>query len=162
MTMMKTTSASPARSEIGTEYLPSPKKWMLGHGLYIGNAVTRERLLADPFEVVVLCAREHQPEPRTLPARLVLSVPLDDSGPPPTREELALADQAGKVVAGLLLQRKPVLVTCIMGMNRSCFVAALALKHLTGWDGDRVIHYVRERRPGALRNTHFVDYLRRR
>jgi protein-tyrosine phosphatase len=45
-----------------------------------------------------------------------------------------------------------------MGFNRSALVAGLVLVEL-GWSGAEAVARLRERRPGALFNTAFAEYL---
>ena len=47
-----------------------------------------------------------------------------------------------------------------MGFNRSGLVAGLILKSL-GMPGDAAVLRIRERRPGALYNDRFAEYLLR-
>jgi hypothetical protein len=51
-----------------------------------------------------------------------------------------------------------VLSHCGMGFNRSALVAGLVLVEL-GWRGAAAVERLRERRPGALFNARFAEYL---
>ena len=51
-----------------------------------------------------------------------------------------------------------VLSHCGMGFNRSALVAGLILVHL-GFTGPEAVAHLRAKRPGALFNTVFADYL---
>ena len=51
-----------------------------------------------------------------------------------------------------------VLSHCGMGFNRSALVAGLILNEL-GMSGKNVVARLRERRPGALFNSTFAEYL---
>jgi len=60
--------------------------------------------------------------------------------------------------ASLIVSGHRVLAHCNMGFNRSGLVAGLILKSL-GMPGDAAVTRIRERRPGALYNECFADYL---
>lgn len=111
-----------------------------------------------PFDVLVLCAREYQPPASYFPGVEVLHVPLDDSGPPPTTDEVRLAVLAGKRVCHLLRKGKRVLVTCAMGRNRSGLVSGLALINC-GASSSRAIDAIKQARANALSNAYFREIL---
>lgn len=139
----------------------------VSEGLYIGSAPE----IGSDFDranlqVLVLCADEYQPSGTEFRGRpFTMHVPLDDSGPPPTLEDLERAHSAARVLAGQLLLGKRALVTCRMGVNRSGLVTALAhrLRHRTTGHEARVL--VQKKRtdlpPGfkALQNQYFADHL---
>ena len=62
------------------------------------------------------------------------------------------------LAASLIRDGHRVLTHCNMGFNRSGLVAGLILKSL-GFSGDAAVTRIRERRPGALYNDRFADYL---
>ncbi len=78
----------------------------------------------------------------------------DDQALPNERKLQAIADMA----AALIRQGHRVLAHCNMGFNRSGLVAGLILKAL-GMSGDAAVTRIRERRPGALYNDRFADYV---
>lgn len=112
------------------------------------------------FDVVVLCAMEHQGV--RLPC-YVIRVPLDDAKP--THTELALAVGAAEQVHRLRKSGRRVLVTCHAGVNRSSLVAAIALILDGMQPADAISLIQRRRQPDCglkpLCNTHFVDALLR-
>ena len=61
--------------------------------------------------------------------------------------------------AALIQARERVLVHCQMGLNRSALVAGLVLVY-SGMSGDAAVSRLQQRRPGALYNEVFADYLR--
>lgn len=63
-------------------------------------------------------------------------------------------------VVGDISDGHRVLVHCHAGRNRSALVSALLVRQLFGMSGAQAIEYVRERRPNALANEHFCNYLR--
>jgi len=52
-----------------------------------------------------------------------------------------------------------VLVHCDQGLNRSSLVNGLILYKNGFGDGKKIIDYIRSKRPGALTNNNFTDYL---
>src|SRR4029077_11072012 len=78
----------------------------------------------------------------------------DDQALPDTSKLRAIAEMA----ASLIREGHRVLAHCNMGFNRSGLVAGLILKAL-GMPGDAAVTRIRERRPGALYNDRFADYV---
>jgi protein-tyrosine phosphatase len=113
-----------------------------------------------PFDVLVLCAKEYQPDRSWFPGVELIYAPFDDSGPPPTREELGVATMASRAVVRAYRHGKRVLVTCHMGRNRSGLVMGLALMQL-GFTSRQSIALIRYARDGALSNTFFRDVLKK-
>jgi protein-tyrosine phosphatase len=60
--------------------------------------------------------------------------------------------------ARLISEGHKVLAHCTMGFNRSALMAGLILTKL-GYDGPAAVARLRERRPGALYNERFAEYL---
>jgi protein tyrosine phosphatase (PTP) superfamily phosphohydrolase (DUF442 family) len=60
--------------------------------------------------------------------------------------------------ATLIRKGQAVLSHCRMGFNRSALVAGLIMTHL-GMSGEEVVAMLRRKRPGALFNETFADYL---
>lgn len=111
------------------------------------------------FDVVVLCAEEHQPD---LPCETI-KAPLDDAKP--TSNEILLAVNTARRVNRLRSQGRRVLVTCYEGRNRSGLVTALALM-LNGSTARSAVHRIRSsRKPPSggrpLSNEHFLTLLKR-
>jgi protein-tyrosine phosphatase len=63
-----------------------------------------------------------------------------------------------QLAASLIRDGHRVLAHCGMGYNRSGLVAGLILKAL-GLPGEAAVTRIRERRPGALFNDRFAEYL---
>lgn len=82
--------------------------------------------------------------------------PIRDEGLPPLPRLHAVA-QLG---SDLLRQGERVLVHCEMGLNRSALLAGLILVH-GGASGEDAFERLQVRRPGALFNVRFSEYLRR-
>lgn len=53
-----------------------------------------------------------------------------------------------------------ILVHCNAGRNRSGLVCALIVRELWGISGSEALEYVRKKRPRAVDNPHFEEYLR--
>ena len=131
-------------------------------GLWMGSKpLPGATLRSRGFDIVTLCALEHQPSAEWFPGVQVARIYLDDA-------ELSGADalQASSLAAQLAKEIKRgarVLVTCRQGRNRSGLVAALALAHLTGCSGIEAVTAVTQRRRSpygpALTNDHYVRAL---
>ena len=77
----------------------------------------------------------------------------DDALPDPD-----VLNASADYVVRLLRSGFRVLVHCSLGLNRSPLLAGLVL-HRMGWSCSAVIERLRERRPGALFNDVYYDYL---
>lgn len=80
--------------------------------------------------------------------------PFDDGNLPDPVKLHAVAALGAQMIAG----GRKVLCHCLMGYNRSALIAGLVLVHL-GMTGAEAAAVLRERRPGALYNRTFADYL---
>lgn len=126
-------------------------------GIYVGADTKKE-------DLVKLQRLGFRP-PVTVAAELGGEFPLEDSIL--TSSQLATAQAAAQYVIGLRKQGGRVLVTCHMGINRSCFVVALALVQLERISGAQAMELVRRfRRPmfrgeviQVLTNSHYANYL---
>jgi hypothetical protein len=85
---------------------------------------------------------------------LYVYFPILDEQLPPIAKLLGIA----RLGAALVRDGHVVLSHCGMGFNRSALVAGLILNEL-GMPGKDVVSRLRERRPGALFNPTFADYL---
>lgn len=72
--------------------------------------------------------------------------------------DLAKLHAVARLGASLVASGHRVLSHCGMGFNRSALVAGLILTYL-GIPGEETVSLLRKRRPGALFNTVFADYL---
>ena len=79
----------------------------------------------------------------------------DDEGLPPLTKLRAVA----RLGASLISDGHRVLSHCGMGFNRSALVAGLILVEL-GVPGPQVVEQLQRRRPGALFNDRFAEFLR--
>jgi protein-tyrosine phosphatase len=135
--------------------------------IWQGSAPPEGSALRDAgFDVLVLCADEHQPYADRFPGVHVIHAPNDDNPRRyPSEEERRRACLVAMEVARRVEEGgQKVLVTCQMGMNRSGFVSALATHILTGFGGKKCVELVQKnRRPRAgfkpLCNPRFVEQL---
>ncbi len=124
--------------------------------LWVGSQPPFDRDLPE-FDTLVLCAQEIQPD-RLAFGRQVIRVPIPDAAL--TTDELRRALAGSRHVAVALTEGRRVLVTCRAGLNRSAFVASLALGVVTRMQPHEIVELMRERRaPAALHNPHFVEYI---
>jgi protein-tyrosine phosphatase len=85
---------------------------------------------------------------------LYIYFPFEDQELPDLHQLHAL----GQLGAQLVAQGQRVLVHCAMGHNRSALLAGVILTYL-GMSGAEAVARLRQRRHGALYNTHFATYL---
>ena len=93
--------------------------------------------------------------PTAADAFLYVYLPIHD-GALPNLDRLRAVARLG---AQLVANGHRVLSHCGMGLNRSALVAGLILME-GGMSGTQVIEHLRARRPGALFNEVFANYLR--
>jgi protein-tyrosine phosphatase len=85
---------------------------------------------------------------------LYIYFPIFDEDLPNLHKLNAIGDLGARIVTS----GHRVLSHCGMGFNRSALVAGLIL-HKLGMPGPHVVERLRERRPGALFNDCFAEYL---
>lgn len=115
------------------------------------------------FDVVVLCAEEFQPESRivsTAGKPSLIYAPNDDSYKSVTRAQLSTAIAAARACVRHYRQGKAVLISCMLGRNRSGLVMALTLHLLYGMSGASCVDYIRRIVPHALTNDSFEAFLK--
>jgi protein-tyrosine phosphatase len=86
---------------------------------------------------------------------LYLYFPIYDEDLP----DLPKLHAVARMAASLVEAGERVLSHCGMGFNRSALLAGLILVYM-GFEGSRAVELLRGRRPGALFNQVFADYLR--
>lgn len=92
--------------------------------------------------------------PTTPDGIVYVYMPFNDSGLP----NLKRLHAVGRMGAALIQNGHRVLSHCGLGFNRSALVAGVVMKHL-GMSGPPVVEQIRTRRPGALYNEHYAEYL---
>jgi hypothetical protein len=129
-------------------------------GLWMGSAPTPVCARLGGYDVIVL-ASEYQPPATAFPTvKRIDRVPIDDSFEP-REEDLMTAFFAGRRTAYSVASGNRVLVSCYMGRNRSGLISALAVRELLGVSGAQAARIVMGRRPIALRNPAFLNFLAR-
>jgi protein-tyrosine phosphatase len=98
------------------------------------------------------------PDVPTVPNEwLYIYFPIYDEDLP----NMSKLEAVARLGASLIRARHRVLSHCGMGFNRSALVAGLILCEL-GYTGPDAVSRLRARRPGALFNDTFADYLKSR
>lgn len=126
--------------------------------LWVGGRPPLDRDLPE-FDVLVLCAREIQPPALAFHGRVVrCPIPDDVLDTPQMRMALAAAGATARA----LTSGQRVLVTCAQGINRSAFVASLALAQITRMSALELVTLMRTKRhQDALFNKYFQEVLKR-
>jgi protein-tyrosine phosphatase len=92
----------------------------------------------------------------TIPNNLVYTYfPFEDSGLP----DLVKLHALGRLAADMIRNERAVLIHCAMGLNRSPLMAGVAMTYL-GKSGAEAVRILQEKRPGALYNPVYADFLR--
>lgn len=116
------------------------------------------------FDVIILCAEEHQgPKKKAPPGKYLYRLPLDDD------PYVQLPDDVGKFIiqvasdaGSYLANGHRVLTTCHQGLNRSGLASALMLMKYYGMSASESAKLIRSRRDrDALCNPMFVQFLER-
>lgn len=112
------------------------------------------------FDMLVLCAIEYQ-VPHLFPGLQTVLAPMNDDGSPMTEAEGRIAVRAAGEVVRALVSGRRILVTCMMGRNRSGLVSALALcrgpARMSPKDATAAIRAARG--DTAMRNPYFNEFL---
>jgi protein-tyrosine phosphatase len=136
----------------------APKLWQGGAPRPERGDASELRRLG--FQVLVLCAKEHQPRADQFPGLVVVHAPFDDDPRYLSTAAEKTARDAARIVAQFVARWQRVLTTCAMGINRSGFVNAWALHLLIGRSGAECIRIVRAGRGAdTLWNPQFVKRL---
>ncbi len=91
----------------------------------------------------------------TVPNHMVyVYFPIYDEDLPDLGKLHAVAGMGARLIKG----GEKVLAHCGMGLNRSALVAGLILTYL-GMNGADAVNLLRRKRPGALYNDNFAEYL---
>lgn len=85
---------------------------------------------------------------------LYIYFPFNDAGLP----DVGKLHAVGRLGATLIQSGHKVLSHCGLGFNRSALMAGVILVHL-GMSGGQAVEMLRRRRPGALYNRAYADYL---
>lgn len=125
-------------------------------GLYLSSDIDDWSVIAEKkiSAVIDLDGGIDKGVPTTADSLIYVYFPFLDENVPDTDKLHAIAEMA----ADLIGRGKRVLCHCLLGYNRSALMAGLILYHL-GKTGPEALDLIRERRPGALFNSVFADYL---
>lgn len=140
----------------------------IAHDLWQGGKPPYGTSVAESgFRILVLTAREFQPESVYFPDIKVIHAPNDDHPKfgSLTKEKLRGAVGAARQVTDAIKNGQKVLVTCAAGLNRSGLVSGIVLHMLYGWPGEKCVQVVREKRGPVgdmlpLCNEEFVQVLK--
>lgn len=98
----------------------------------------------------------HRRQNRNLPTNVMhIQWPIADNKVPSTLILLELAN----LLVRFIENGHVVLVHCNAGRNRSSLLSAIIVSMLLGISGKEAIAYMQEKRPNALANLHFVQFL---
>lgn len=124
--------------------------------LYLSPKITDWKHLDDHrITVVIDLEGELDHGVPTVPNHILyVYFPIYDEDLPDTTKLIAVA----RLGASLVKSGHRVLSHCGMGFNRSALVAGLILMDM-GMSGPEVVTHLRQRRPGALFNEVFAQYL---
>lgn len=131
--------------------------------LWIGNAPQMGSRINQHFEALVLCANGYQPDSELFGYGVqVIHAPMDDNYDYMSKMDMTTAVRASGCVIKLLKEGKSVLVTCMMGRNRSGLVCALSLcVGPAKMKLDDAIATIRDARGSeALHNPQFLSFLK--
>jgi len=110
-------------------------------------------------DVLVLCAKQWQDD-TAYPGLVVIKAPGDDDARPHRMMQfIDVWRLAAELVVDHVKSGRNVLVTCMAGQNRSGIVSAMAVCMLTGCSGKEAVDLVSSRRPHALNNATFAQYV---
>lgn len=127
---------------------------------YIGSAPDG----SGPFSYIAFCAQEFQPTSEQFPDIVVHLIPLLDNDDPISPEDAKTLWQHADTLASAWRQGHHILVTCIMGRNRSALLSTLALSRIFRLEPRVVAARVQELRTdptgvSALQNPVFWEFL---
>ena len=124
--------------------------------LYISPAIdTWDSIRDSAIDVIIDLEEDLDRGVPMLPNQILyVYFPIGDGDLP----DLVRLRAVGSMAAALHRHGHRVLSHCGMGFNRSALLAGVIL-HDLGWDGPAAVERLRERRPGALFNEIFSDYL---
>jgi protein-tyrosine phosphatase len=126
--------------------------------LYLSPRIEEWRYIEEHgITVVIDLEGEIDRDIPTMPNHILyLYFPIYDEDLP----DLAKVHAVARMAASLVQAGHRVLSHCGMGFNRSALLAGLILIYL-GKDGRETVELLRSRRPGALFNETFAEYLLR-
>lgn len=129
----------------------------LAQGCFPGDA----RTAFDHFDVVVLCAEEHQPKWKIPKGKFLYKMPLDDD------PYVQVPAEVGRIVCEVALAAgsyhlsgHKVLTSCHEGRNRSGITTGVILQHYYNMSANDAIKLIRKQRnDDCLGNPMFEQFL---
>lgn len=127
---------------------------------YLGSAPTKN----PGFTFIALCAKEWQPRAEILAPAKICRIPLEDVEEPISPRVQKQIEAGALALAQAWKREHKVLVSCIMGRNRSALVSALALMPITNLHPGDIAEQIRVARVDpfgvpALSNDVFWNFL---
>jgi protein-tyrosine phosphatase len=125
--------------------------------LFISPVIHRWKEIAQQgIDIVIDLEGELDVGVPTIPDQILyIYFPIHDDDLP----SIAKLHGLGRLGAQLVQSGHRVLAHCGMGYNRSALMAGMILNHL-GYPGPEIVSQLQARRPGALFNERFAEYLR--
>jgi len=94
-------------------------------------------------------------DPNSSDFKIYLNWTIEDAGLP----DIDILKLVASFGYGLAYKKKmKVLVHCEQGINRASLINGVIL-WMKGMSGEEIVNYIRSKRPGALFNQNFVNYL---
>lgn len=94
-------------------------------------------------------------DPNSSDFKIYLNWTIEDAGLP----DLDILKMVASFGSDLAYKKKmKVLVHCKQGINRASLINGMIL-WMKGMSGEEIVNYIRSKRPGALFNQNFVNYL---
>jgi len=114
------------------------------------------------FDVLVLCAKEYQPDSDKFPGVTVFHCPFDDDpSRHPYSKEIDIIKNTLSNVVPYIKDDKKVLVTCQAGRNRSGLLNAFIIKSMyKSLTNIEIIKLIKDKRQFALTNPKFVEVIK--
>ena len=142
----------------GQEYFDA--FWRLVPGeIYFGGFIGEWRAAMGHFDVRYIV--DTTPErccPDEVPSCEIFLCPFHDDN---TLPDMRRIDEVVEVVLRALIDKPgPVAVMCLMGGNRSSFLAGLLLRKIEGYSGERIFEMIKDANPDACTKGVLRDYIR--
>lgn len=136
------------------EILPG-RLYQRGHIDHLPAVEVQEALRKHNIGVVV---NLHNRPSGNLGRVLYIHWPIPDNKLP---DEITLKALANLLASIIQWSHKAVLVHCNAGRNRSALLSALIVRAIHEISGKEAMEFVQGKRPNALANPHFVEFLER-
>lgn len=129
----------------------------LAQGNFPGDVKTAFR----DFDVILLCAEEHQPRWSAPSGKFIFKLPLDDDPYQPVPMDVGrVVVQTAKAAGTYHAAGHPLITTCHQGRNRSGICTAIILMHFYKMGPQEAIDLVRRKRnDDCIGNPMFEQFL---